>query len=165
MIAKFILVSLTSLATLATPPFGDHSPVRPAREIVRSVRPTVAGRVEESIPITVIVMDSFGDRRLLGGIRRTVGAQRKNLIVIKRSALQPALLVELARAMKASVTKHGPNPTRQVSMYIMKERRWRSPTATESAWAKQIVAQLGVARTKSFGKLGVHRAVESILPR
>jgi len=49
-------------------------------------------------------------------------------------------------------------------MYFMKERRWRTPTATESAWAKQIIAQLGVAGTKSFGNLGVQRAVESQLP-
>jgi hypothetical protein len=164
MIASLMLVSLTSLAAPATIPYGAHELVRSNWEIVRSFQATALGSVEASIPVTVIVMDSFGDTRLLGGIRRTAGAHSRNLIIVKRSALEPALLIELVRAMKASVAKHGPNPTKQVSTYVMKERRWRRPTPAESAWVKQIITQIGVAGTKSFGKLGVQRAVESTLP-
>ncbi len=45
-----------------------------------------------SIPVTVVVMDSFGDARLLGAVRRTTGPARADLIVIKRSSMTPELL-------------------------------------------------------------------------
>lgn len=164
MLPKLILASLTALATVPTSLPGSGEAARWTTEIVTSPGLPPARAVETSIPITVVVMDSFGDPRLIGAVRRTVGAERNNLIVIKRSALRPELLVELAHAMKTSVAKHGPNPEKQVSMYFMQERRWRTPTAAEAAWARQVIAQLRTARTRSFGKLGARLAVDSRLP-
>lgn len=163
MLSRLLLLSLATVVNLPPSAKAVGERTRPPNETVTDMR-LLAGRSVVPLPVTVIVMDSFGDPRLVGAIRRTVGPERSNLIVLKRSALQPELLVELAHAMRTSIVRSGATPARQISMYFMRTRHWRTPTPAESAWAQQILAQIGTAQTRSFGRLGARRAVDTHIP-
>lgn len=113
---------------------------------------------------TVVVMDEVGDARLLGAVRRTTGVGRQDLIFIRRSAMDPAFLATLARALEGSIGRHGTVPSRRVNIYFMKSERWRTPTSAELTWANQVIAQLSAGKVRNFGNVGDHVAVDTQLP-
>lgn len=114
------------------------------------------------VPFTVAVADSFGDPRLLGVGRRTVGPRRLDMIIVKRSALTPAFLVALANAMSESYRRHGATPLEQVNMYFMRKRTWPEPNAAQLAWAERVIAQLSVASRRDLPRIGFQPSVDAV---
>jgi hypothetical protein len=142
---------IASILTALTISFAASKPALAPQKPIAATTAT--------LPITVVVMDSFGNDRLLGAVRRTVGKNAQNLVVIKRSELRPEFLVALAKAEAASVKRHGAVPLHPVNMYFMRHRKFPEITQAQRAWATDVIAQLQLAPTKDFGRLGMQRSV------
>ena len=144
-----IIAAILLSVPVGTEPSLVHTPPLPAAVTAAPIR------------FTVVVMDSFGDQRLLGVVRRTVGAARRDLLIIKRSELTPEFLVALAKAMAESFARHGALPAQQVNMYFMRKHAWPAMTAAERQWATAVIRQVLQARAVAFGRLGMQPAVDT----
>lgn len=161
-----LLLPLLLLATPRPHPFIGSAPERPGSLLTRAFGDLHArGLAPGRIPVTVVVMDSFGDQRLLGAVRRIPGAPRLDLIVAKRAELTPPFLVALAGALRESVSSQGAAPTHRINIYFLKRRRWQTPSASELAWAQQVISALSLAAIRNLGTLGDQRAVDTELPQ
>jgi hypothetical protein len=124
--------------------------------------PSPAAAQAAPVPVTVVLMDAFGDDRLVGAVRRLPGPDAKNLVVIKRSALTPELLVGLSKALAGSVQRQPGVPSAPINMYYMQDYRWAPASRAQLAWAGVLVDRLQTAGKISLGRLGNQRAIAAV---
>lgn len=111
------------------------------------------------IPVTVVLMDAFGNDRLIGAVRRLPGPGGKELVVVKRSALTPEIVVGLAGSLVKSMERTPGTPAAPINLYYMQGHRWPPPSPPQLAWARAVIGKLLAAPKTDVGKLGRQSAV------
>jgi hypothetical protein len=114
------------------------------------------------LPVTIVVMDAFGDNRLAGAVRRTTGADAKDLVVVKRSSLTPELIVGLSKQLAAYVRRKGIVSAAPVNMYYMPDHRWPPASAAQLEWARGVIQRLQSAPKIQLGRLGSQVAITAV---
>jgi len=156
------LVTLLAVAT-ATP-----SSLAMARA---TAGPQVAGRqmsfgpekTAEDGEVSVLLVEQLGAPQIVAVVRRTKGNSGKNMLVIKRSALTPEILVAGLKAAARSIKKNG-RPDQLISIWILEKQRLPPLSDAQMQWAQSTIGQLRQAPIETADlKLGQRPTLHVLL--